>query len=97
MELEKVKLYLRVDWDAEDALILDMMGIAKEYIVSAVGEFDEKDPTARLLLMAMVQDMYDNRELMQSDIQQKKSFQYPYRSIILQLQMKHELKAGGNG
>ena len=92
MTLDKVKQYLRVDWSDEDDLIQGLMDTAREYIVSAVGAFDDTDPAARLLLLVMVQDMYDNRELMQSDIQQKKSFLYTYRSMILQLKLKYELK-----
>ena len=40
----------------------------------------------------MVQDMYDHRQLMQSDVQGKKRIEYTYASMLLQLQMKHELR-----
>ena len=48
--------------------------------------------TANLLFCAIVQNMYDNRELMQSDIQQRKRIEYMFGSIILQLQLKKALK-----
>ena len=92
MTIETVKDYLRVDGDDDDGLISLMMETAKEYIVSAVGEYDEEDKTANLLLCAIVQNLYDNRELMQSDIQQRKAIEYTFKSIILQLQMKKALK-----
>ena len=92
MTIEQVKDYLRVDGDDDDSIIQTMMEAAKEYIVSAVGEYDEKDKTAKILFCAIVQNMYDNRELMQSDIQQKKAIEYTFKSMILQLQMKKVIK-----
>ena len=92
MTIETVKDYLRVDGDDDDGLISLMMETAKEYIVSAVGEYDEEDKTANILFCAIVQNLYDNRELMQSDIQQRKRIEYTFGSIILQLQLKKALK-----
>lgn len=92
MTLEKVKEYLRVDGDDEDDLIKVMMEAAKEYIISAVGEYNEDDRTANVLFAAMVQNMYDNRELMQSDQQMKKRIEYTFQSMILQLQLKKNLR-----
>lgn len=92
MTLEQVKDYLRVDGDDDDNIIQVMMEAAKEYIVSAVGEYDEEDKTAEILFCAIVQNLYDNRELMQSDIQQRKRIEYTFGSIILQLQLKKALK-----
>ena len=92
MTLEQVKDYLRVDGDDDDNIIRTMMEAAKEYIVSAVGEYDEEDKTAKILFCAIVQNMYDNRELMQSDIQQKKAIEYTFKSMILQLQMRKAIK-----
>ena len=92
MGLEDIKEYLRVDGDDEDNLISMMMEAGKEYIRSAVGEYDDIDKTANILLAAVVQNMYDNRELMQSDQQVKKRIEYTFQSMILQLRLKYELK-----
>lgn len=92
MRLEDVKIYLRIDGDEEDALLRTMMQVGEEYIRSAVGEYDDDDPTAQILLAAIVQNMYDNRELMQSDQQMKKRIEYTFQSIILQLRVKYNLK-----
>ena len=94
MKLEDVKLYLRIDGDEEDALIQSMMQAGAEYIRSSVGEYDDTDPTAQILLAAIVQNMYDNRELMQSEQQMKKRIEYTFQSIILQLQVKYSMKEG---
>ena len=93
MKLEDVKLYLRIDGDEEDALIQSMMQAGAEYIRSAVGKYDDTDPTAQILA-AIVQNMYDNRELMQSEQQMKKRIEYTFQSIILQLQVKYSMKEG---
>ena len=85
--LEEVKDYLRVDDDSDDAQLTAMMEFAKQYIINAVGEFDETNPTAVMLAKAITQDVYDHRELMQSDQQQKKSMEYVYKSMIMQLQI----------
>ena len=92
MGLEDIKEYLRVDGDDEDNLISMMMEAGKEYIRSAVGEYDDTDKTANILLAAIVQNMYDNRELMQSEQQTKKRIEYTFQSMILQLRLKYELK-----
>ena len=94
MKLEDVKLYLRIDGDEEDTLIQNMMQAGAEYIRSTVGEYDDTDPTAQILLAAIVQNMYDNRELMQSEQQMKKRIEYTFQSIILQLQVKYSMKEG---
>ncbi len=85
MTLDEVKTYLRVDFDEDDALITQMMGAAEAYIVDAVGAYDDQNAKARLLYMALVQDLYDNRALMVTE-QQRKRMSYTYSSIILQLQ-----------
>ena len=92
MELEDIKNYLRIDGDEEDGLLRLMIDAGKEFIRSAVGKYDDTDSTAQVLLAAVVQNMYDNRELMQSEQQVKKRIEYTFQSMILQLRMKYGLK-----
>ena len=92
MDLEDIKNYLRIDGDEEDGLLRTMIDAGKEFIRSAVGEYDDTDSTAQVLLAAVVQNMYDNRELMQSEQQAKKRIEYTFQSMILQLRMKYGLK-----
>ena len=92
MELEDIKSYLRIDGDEEDSLLRTMIDAGQEFIRSAVGEYDDTDSTAQVLLAAVVQNMYDNRELMQSEQQVKKRIEYTFQSMILQLRMKYGLK-----
>ena len=90
MTLADVKLFLRVDDDADDTLILEMMSTAEAFVVSAVGEFDENNPKETLLYKSVVQEQYDHRELMQSNARQRMG--YVYRSLILQIQLELEEK-----
>ena len=92
MDLEDIKNYLRIDGDEEDGLLRTMIDAGKEFIRSAVGEYDDTDSTAQVLLAAVAQNMYDNRELMQSEQQVKKRIEYTFQSMILQLRMKYGLK-----
>ncbi len=84
--------YLRIDTGDDDTIVTQDALAAIEYIESAVGEFNQDDSTAILLMYALTQDFYDNRELMQSEQQLKKRQEYTYQSIILQLRMKYESK-----
>ena len=84
--------YLRIDTGDDDTIVAQDALAAIEYIESAVGEFNKDDSTAVLLMYALTQDFYDNRELMQSEQQLKKRQEYTYQSIILQLRMKYESK-----
>ena len=86
MTLEDVKLFLRVDDDADDELISEMMLTAEAFVVSAVGEFNEENPKETLLYKSVVQEQYDHRELMQSNARQRMG--YVYRSLILQIQLE---------
>jgi uncharacterized phage protein (predicted DNA packaging) len=88
MTLDDVKLFLRVDDDADDALISEMMQTAEAFVVSAVGEFDDTNPKEALLYKSVVQEQYDHRELMQSNARQRMG--YVYRSLILQIQLELE-------
>lgn len=90
MELKAVKEYLRVDYDDDDPLISRIMKAAESYIVDAVGRYDSGNEKANLLLLAIVQDLYDNRTLTVTE-QQKKQLSYTFSSIILQLQYRAEV------
>lgn len=94
MTLDEVKAYLRVDFIDDDHMIGQMMLAAEAYIASAVGRYDDGNAKARLLFLAVVQDLYDNRALMVTE-QQRQQMSYTYAAIILQLQLQYQLEGGG--
>ena len=87
-KLQDICDYLRVDAGDDDAQVTNCALSALEYIESAVGQYDTSSNKAFMLLCALSQDMYDHRELTQSEQQLKLRQSYTYQSIILQLQME---------
>lgn len=92
MTLDEVKSYLRVDFDDDDEMIKQMARAAEEYVIGAVGEYDENNSKANMLFLAVLQDLYDNRTLTVTE-QQRRRMSYTYASIILQLQ--YQVKGEG--
>ena len=64
MTLAEVKQYLRVDGSEEDALIQMMMAAAEDFVIGAVGAYDESQPKAKMLYLAAMQDMYDDQRIL---------------------------------
>lgn len=95
MDIGQVKTYLRIDGSDDDGIIYIMMQAAEQYIIDAVGEYDESNPKAQLLYMAIVQDLYENRTLEVTE-QQRRSLSYTFRSIITQLQCDQYAKEEEN-
>ena len=83
MELALIKKHLRVDFDDDDDLIALEKSAAEEYIVNAVGQYDDNSALARLLVLFLVGEMYKNRQYSIS-VNDKNS--YTVRSIVTQLQ-----------
>ena len=95
MTLAEVKQYLRVDGNEEDELIQMMMTAAKDFVIGAVGVYDESSAKAKMLYLYATQDMYDNRKLVAVNTAGYSASQY-YRSmtesLIRQLQMEELIK-----
>lgn len=94
MTLAEVKNYLKVDGDDDDALIQLMMSAAEDFITSAVGVYDDTQNRAKLLYCAVVQDMYDNRQLVTegaSSYTVGQQYRNVINSLIRQLQCEQLL------
>lgn len=64
LTLTEVKNYLRVDFSDDDALIASLMSVADEYLKSSVGAtYDNTSERAKILLLLVISDLYDNRGL----------------------------------
>jgi uncharacterized phage protein (predicted DNA packaging) len=94
MPLEDIKLYLRVDGDEDDNLITLMMQAAQDYISAAVGNFNAEDSRTQILQAAMVQELYDHRELCESEQQMKWRISQMFQSTMLQLDLENLPEAG---
>jgi len=86
VSLDEVKLYLRLETDYidEDILIQTLIDSAEESLKNATGiVFDNTNNLAKLYVIILVADFYDNRSAIQ-DIKTKT--RTTLESIILQLQ-----------
>lgn len=89
MTLSDVKLYLRVDGDAEDTLITQLMSVADGYMSDAVtnysahyGNDDGYTARADMAKLAIIADLYENR-----NTENPQSFSHTVQSIIHQLNL----------
>lgn len=62
MELEYIKNYIQVDYNDDDSLIELFLEVAKQYITNGFSEYDEKNPSHKLLLLKAVKILYDDRD-----------------------------------
>jgi len=84
MELEELKVYLRIDHDDEDYLLQSFQKMAREYIKNAVGEVDKNNELYKFSEAILVGHWYENRELARIG---NASYYIPdsFQSIIQQL------------
>lgn len=82
MDFEQLKLYLRVDYDDDDALIHLMLDGVLDEMEELIPTFDREKPTSRqkLLICAYVKELYDKRENM---TEKAETMRYAIRSLML--------------
>lgn len=88
MDIEFVKKYLRVDFSDDDEFILLLMQVAEEYIINAVGYYNEDIAIMRLLMLVIISNLYEKRQMTVDKSNDK--LMYTIRSMILQLQTGEE-------
>lgn len=87
MDKEKVKQYLRLDYD--DSLVDNLILISEGYLKDAIDNFDKKikneqfKAKAEMVQLVLIQELYDNRSQAKKDTT---DFSYVIRSMISQLQ-----------
>nr|DAR10399.1 MAG TPA: head tail connector [Caudoviricetes sp.] len=87
MDKEKVKQYLRLDYD--DSLVDNFILISESYLKDAIDNFDKKikneqfKAKAEMVQLVLIQELYDNRNQAKKDTT---DFSYVIRSMISQLQ-----------
>ena len=87
MDKEKVKQYLRLDY--EDSLVDNFILISESYLKDAINNFDKKieneqfKAKAEMVQLVLIQELYDNRSQAKKDTT---DFSYVIRSMISQLQ-----------
>jgi uncharacterized phage protein (predicted DNA packaging) len=89
MELDEIKLFLRVDFDEDDTLIQLIANAAEEYITAAVGSCDYTKARVKLLALVIITELYEKRSFSVEKAGEKA--QYTIRSIISQLQAEEAI------
>lgn len=92
-ELAFVKHFLRIDSDEDDQIVSLLLQAAKDYIVDAIGRFDDENARHWLLACNIISTLYDNRVFTVSSANEK--VQYALQSMVVQLQLEGESHAGG--
>lgn len=88
LNLAETKQFLRVDYDDDDILINSLMKAAEQYLLNATGKtFDKTNQLAFLYCNILVNEWYNNRELMQDDKVSNK-VKFTLGSILTQLQLE---------
>ena len=64
MKLEEIKLYMRVDTDADDALITGLIAAAQQYLHETTGlVYDDTNNLHQLVCKLLVAHWYEHREI----------------------------------
>lgn len=64
VSVEEAKQHLRVDSDEEDIYIQSIIAASEEFIKNATGRtFDETSKLAKVVILLMIADMYENRTM----------------------------------
>nr|WP_278001059.1 head-tail connector protein [Clostridium botulinum] len=85
-----MKEFLRLDYDDEDNFLQLCIQNVEEYMRDAIDDFDNKiqierfQRKAKLLALMLIQDMFDNRELMTKD---NEKYKYIAKSLIMQMNL----------
>ncbi|MBY6799539.1 phage gp6-like head-tail connector protein [Clostridium botulinum] len=88
LTLIEAKEFLRIDYDDEDNFLQLCIQNAEEYLKSAVDEYEDKIQKdkfkikARLFMLMLIQDMFDNRILNTLD---NEKYKYIAKSMLMQM------------
>lgn len=95
--LEEAKLWLRIDHDEEDDLIRMLIEGARQYLRNATGrDWPRSNVTARLVMLALIADSYENREITVGR-GSTKDLRPAIQSMIVQLQYEPPLREDEEG
>lgn len=86
MDLQEIKLFLRIDHDDEDLLIQSLVLAAENYLTNAGCKVLYNVELYKLAIMLLVSHFYENREML-SDKKAVTEFGLP--QIILQLKYSY--------
>lgn len=88
LTLDEVKVWLRVDGEADDTSLLLLIATAEQYLSNATGiEYDSTNTLAKLFCMSLISDWYENREHVSREHVGRESdrTRFTIKSMLMQL------------
>lgn len=90
LDIEDVKLFLKVDYEDEDSFIENLILAAESYLKNATGkQFTKANTLAVLYCNVLIEEWYNNRDLMEQKSTSNK-VRFVLQSILLQLKYCEE-------
>lgn len=87
MTFEKIKNFLKVDFNADDEYIQLLIDVADKYVAHILGKnYDKEDPRVKLMKLTLISTMYQNREY--TVPKGNEEVQYTLRTIKGQLELE---------
>ena len=84
VKLDRIKEFMHIDIDAEDALLNQFAQAAEDYIKSSCGEgADTQSPRAELVQLMLISDWRENRSLYAQG-----SYSRAIDSILMQIRLE---------
>lgn len=87
MELDEIKLYLKIDGEYEDALLDTMKLTAEEYLLGAGIQSNYDKKTYKLAILMLISHWYTNRSLVNENGRAQIEIPFGVRPLIQQLQL----------
>lgn len=84
MELEEIKMYLRVDFSEDDKFILSLQGAAEEYLKNAGIKVEYENNLYKTAVKMLISNWYNNRDV----IGRNDTLSIMFKSIVSQLACK---------
>lgn len=88
MDLTLIKNFLRIDINEDDEYLKLLIGVAREYIIAAIGKCDESSARVKLLMLNIIASLYETRQFTIDKASEK--VQYSLKTMIMQLQMESD-------
>lgn len=87
VSIQKVKSWLKVDYNEEDDDIQDLIDAAETYLSNATGIiYDSSNALAVLYCKVLITDWFENRSLLIEDKKISDKVRFTLQSILMQLQ-----------
>lgn len=93
LTIEDIKTYLRIDGEDEEGFLGLALEAARQFVAAQTGGCNEGDGRVKMLLLALVSDMYEKRSLTAA---KGEGIRNIVNTVIMQLQFEGGKQHEGN-